>query len=371
MGCEMTTGLALLRIFGMVLLLLLMPLLTRLNAAELSVVNWSDYIAPTTVDTFSKETGIAVRYAILDSDEWLQSRLFANRAQYDVVYPSSTFMAKQIRVGVYEKLDWSKIPNAKNLDPVLMAQVAKQDPGNLHGVPYFWGTDGLLVNTTQVQSLLGKTAIPNSWDLLLNPSYAARISACGLSLPDSPSDVFPVVLAFMGRDPNSKTPQDYHDAYAHLLKIRPYIAQFNTAYTDDMGAGKLCVAFGWSGDVAVVRQALAAAKLSNKIDYLTPKNHTGIWFTMMGIPQYSRNKDSAYQWINYILRADIAADISNQTTYAMGVLNARPLMDAELLSDSSVYPSSAQIAEFFVFEPMDTKITSLIATLWSRLKSAR
>jgi len=344
---------------------------TVVTAAEINVVNWSDYISPTTVDAFVADTGIAVNYSTLDSDEWLQSRLFGDRSRYDVVYPSSTFMAKQIRAGLYEKLDWSKLPNANALNPALMALVAKQDPGNLYGVPYFWGTDGLLVNTTKVQALLGTQPVPNTWALLLDPNLVKKVSACGVSLPDSASDVFPVVLAYLGKNPNSNEPADYQAAYAHLLKVRPYISTFSSTYTDAMGAGKLCVAFGWSGDVGVVRQQLIEASAADKIAYITPKGQTGVWFTMMGIPKYARNKEAAYKWLNFILRADIAADISNQTTYAMAVDSAKPLIDSSLLNDPAIYPDSTQLASFFVFAPMEQRIASLTSTLWTRLKLAQ
>lgn len=352
---------------------LLFPLFSQnLRAApstQLNVMNWSDYIAPDTVAKFEKETGIKVKYDITDSDDTLQAKLLSGSSGYDVVYPSSTYMAKQTPAGVYEKLDWSKIPNRVNLDPEILKRLATQDD-NKFWVPYVWGTGGLIINKTKVAPLIGKDTPLDSWNLIFKPELAAKIKGCGISIADSPSDVFPVVLAYLGRNPNSKKASDYEDAAKELKKIRPYVTQFSSSYLNDVAGGDICMALGWSGDARAIARRVREAHQNYDIVYITPKGQTGLWFTMMGIPVDAPNKDNAYKWINFLLRADISADITNAITYPTAVPLAKKSVRPELLSDQSIYPSDELMKEFFVYAPIDTDITRLMNRLWVQFKSA-
>ena len=337
---------------------------------QLNVMNWSDYISPDAVARFEKETGIHVKYDVNDSDDTLQAKLLSGSSGYDVVYPSSTYMAKQTPAGVYEKLDWSKIPNRVNLDPDIMKRLSAQED-NKFGVPYVWGTVGLIVNKTRVVPLVGKDTALDGWNLLFKPELAAKIKGCGISIADSPSDVFPVMLAYMGRNPNSKSASDYEDAAKELKKIRPYVTQFSSSYLNDVAGGDICLALGWSGDARVIARRVKEAHQNYDIAYITPKGQTGLWFTMMGIPADAPNKDNAYRWINFLLRADIAADITNAITYPTAVPLSKKTIRPELLSDPSIYPGDDLMNQFFVFGPINTDITRLINRLWVQFKSAR
>ena len=337
---------------------------------QLNILNWSDYIAPDTVAKFEKETGISVKYDIADSDDTLQAKLLSGNSGYDVVYPSSTYMAKQAPAGVYAKLDWSKLPNRINLDPDLLRRVANQDD-NQFGVPYVWGTVGMIVNKTKVLPLLGKDAPLDSWDLIFKPQYASRIKGCGISIVDSAADVFPIMLAYMGRNPNSKKISDYVDALKELKKIRPYITQFSSSFLNDVAGGDICVAIGWSGDARVIARRVKEAHQNFDIAYAMPKGQTGLWFTMMGIPADAPNKDNAYKWINFLLRPDIASDITNAITYPTAVSVARVTVRPELLADKSIYPSDDAMKDFFVFAPVDLDMSRIMNRFWTQFKAGR
>ncbi|UUY10329.1 extracellular solute-binding protein [Pseudomonas sp. J452] len=342
---------------------------TALASNELNIVNWSGYVSPDALDSFETSHAVKVKYDVLDSDDSLQAKLLGGNTGYDVVYPSSTFMAKQIEAGVYEKLDWSKIPNRTNLDPGLMEKLAQQDPQNQYGVPYVWGTDGLIVNMTKVREILGADAKIDSWDLILDPVIAQKLSQCGISLMDSASDMFPIVLAHMGRDPNSTDVADYLAAYAELKKVRPYITQFSTSYLNDVVSGDICIAAGWSGDATVIQQRMAEAKLPDEIVYLTPKGSTGVWFTLMGIPKDAPNKDNAYKWINHLLSKEMAASTTNHITYTTAVLIAKPLVAPELQASNTVFPRDEDIAAAFTFLPIAPKVQKVMNKYWLRFKS--
>ena len=369
-GCERMTRL------GVAGLALAAALALACGAAsargDLKVLIWSNYfVGPAAVADFAKAEDLRIGYAILDSDDTLQAKLLSGHSGYDVVYPSSNYIAKQIEAGVYQELDWSKIPNRVNLDPVLMKKVAAQDPGNRFGVPYVWGTDGIVVNATLAREVLGRDAPLDSWDLLFRPEVVSRLHGCGVSLVDSASDVFPVVLAYMGRDPNSKNPADYRDAYEALKKIRPYVDQFSTTYLNDVAGGDICVAMGWNGDAGMIRRRVMQAHLNYDIRYVTPKGQTGLWFTMMGIPKDAPNKDNAYKWINHMLDLKMTAEITNTITYPTAVLASRALVRPELVSDPAIFPSEEAMKGYFFFAPIDQDTMHLITRLWLDFKAGR
>jgi spermidine/putrescine-binding protein len=342
-----------------------------LGKGELNVLNWSDYISPTAVAEFSKDESVSVNYATLDSDDTLQAKLLTGHSGYDVVYPSSTYVAKQIGAGLYQELDWSRIPNRVNLDPVLMKKLSAQDPGNRYGVPYVWGTDGIVVNVARAAEALGKDARLDSWDLLFKPEVVSKLHRCGVSLFDSPADVFPIVLAYMGRDPNSRNVADYRDAYEVLRKVRPYIDQFTSTYLNDVAGGDVCVSMSWSGDAGMIRRRVRQAHLDFEIRYVTPEGKTPLWFTLMAIPKDAPNKDNAYKWIDRMLDTRMAAENTNAITYSPPVTGARGLVRPDLASDTTVFPPPDVIRAYFMFDPIDPALMSQITKMWLRFKAGQ
>ncbi len=238
-------------------------------------------------------------------------------------------------------------------------------------MPYFWGTDGLIMNKTKLRTLLGAKVPLDSWDLLFKPELVSALTGCGVSMVDSASDVFPIVLAYMGRNPNSTKVSDYQDAARELKKIRPYVTQFSSSYLNDVAGGDVCLAMGWSGDAGVISRRVREANGKFEVAYATPKSQTGLWFTMMGIPADAPNKENAYKWINFLLRPDIAAEITNATTYPMAVPAAKKMIKPELLADKVIYPTTEMMQDFFVFEPLEVDVARLMNRLWVQFKSGR
>ena len=347
----------------------LVPACAALAKGDLNVLNWSDYISPATLADFGRAEGVNVNYATLDSDDTLQAKLLTGHSGYDVVYPSSTYLAKQISAGLYEEIDWSRIPNRVNLDPLLLKKLAEQDPGNRYGVPYVWGTDGIIVNVARARRALGKDAPLDSWDLMLKPEVASKLHECGLSMLDAASDVFPIVLAYMGRDPNSRNPADYRDAYEVLRKVRPYIDQFSSNAINDVAGGDICAAMSWSGDAGMIRQRIRQARQNFEVRYVTPAGQTPLWFTLMAIPRDAPNKDNAYRWIDRMLDVKVAAQNTDAITYSTPVPAARALVRPELAADPTIFPSEDEVAGFFVFDPIDPPLMSLITKLWLKFKA--
>ena len=249
-----------------------------------NVYNWSDYIDPTIIDDFTKETGIKVIYDVFDSNEILETKLLAGGSGYDVVVPTANFLARQIEAGVFQKLDKSKLPNISNMWDVVLDRTGKYDPGNEYSINYMWGTVGLGYNTKKVQEALGVEAI-DSWDVFFDPAKLAKLADCGVYVLDLPSDILPTTLKYLGLDPESHSPDDLAKAEEALMKIRPYIRKFHSSeYINALANGDICLAVGWSGDVFQARDRAAEADQGVAIAFAIPKEGAEMWFDQMAIP---------------------------------------------------------------------------------------
>jgi putrescine transport system substrate-binding protein len=312
----------------------------RAEAPELHVYNWSDYIAPDTIPDFTKETGIAVTYDVYDGNEVLEAKLLAGNSGYDVVVPTAMpYMARQIKAGAYRALDKAKLPNWKNLDPAILALVADADPGNAYGVPYMWGVTGIGYNPALVAKALGNDGPRDTLALIFDPANAQKLAACGISLLDTPAEVFPAAFSYLGIDPKSRDPADLDKAVALLQKIRPYVRKFRSSqYINDLANGDICIALGYSGDVVQARNRAAEAKNGVEIAFRVPREGALMAVDMMGIPKDAPHPDNALTYINYILRPEVAAAITNAVSYPNPNAAATPLVKPEIRDDPGVYP---------------------------------
>src|ERR1700674_705318 len=150
-----------------------------------NVYNWSDYIGPTVLDAFTRETGIRVRYDTFDSNDTLETKLLAGKSGYDVVVPTAYFLERQIKAGVFQKLDKAKLPNLANVWPEIAKRLAAHDPGNQYAVNYMWGTVGIGFNVKKVREVLGADAAIDSWGLVFDPARLAKFRECGVHMLDS------------------------------------------------------------------------------------------------------------------------------------------------------------------------------------------
>ncbi|HEX7910883.1 MAG TPA: polyamine ABC transporter substrate-binding protein [Paraburkholderia sp.] len=339
---------------------------------ELNVYNWSDYIAKDTIPNFEKDSGIHVRYDNYDSDDTLQAKLLAGSSGFDIVVPSSLYMARQIQAGILQKLDKSQIPNLKNLDPVLMKMVADADPGGQYGVPWAYGTDGIGYNVQEVKKALGDNAPVDSWALVFDPANVSKLKSCGVSFLDQAGDAFATALQYLHKDPNSSNPADYQAAFDLLKKVRPYITQFNSSgYINDLANNDVCVALGWSGDVGIARRRAADAKRSYEIRFSNVKEGGLLWFDMMVIPKDAPHPEAAMKWINYIEDPKVNAAITNEVFYPTANRAARPLVSPVVSQDVSVYPPDDVLRKMTLMKPLPIEIVRLENRLWAQLKAGR
>lgn len=339
----------------------------------LHVYNWSDYISPDTVPNFEKQTGIKVVYDVFDSNEVLEGKLMAGSTGYDVVAPSSSFLARQLQSGVFQPLDKSKLPNYKNLDPELMKKLEQHDPENKYAIPYLWATTGIGYNVDKVKAVLGKDAPVDSWDLVLKPENLEKLKSCGVSFLDAPEEVFATVLNYLGKDPNSTDAKDYTGAATDLLmKLRPNIRYFHSSqYINDLANGNTCVAIGWAGDVLQAKNRAVEAKNGVNIAYSIPKEGALAFFDMMAIPKDAKNLDEAYQFLNYLMEPKVIADVSNKMFYANGNKASVPLINADIRDNPGIFPTPDAMSKLFVLEVQSPKLDRVRTRAWTKVKSGK
>jgi putrescine transport system substrate-binding protein len=340
-------------------------------ASTVHIYNWSDYIGESTLADFEAATGIKPVYDVFDSNETLEGKLLAGRTGYDVVVPSNHFLGKQIKAGAFQKLDLSQLPNYANLDPALLKRLENNDPGNQYAVPYLWGTNGIGYNVEKIKAVLGVEKI-DSWAMLFEPENIKKLSTCGVSFLDSGDEMIPAVLNYLGLDPNSQNPEDYKKAEAQLLKIRPYVTYFNSSkYISDLANGNICVAAGFSGDIFQARERASEAGKGVDIAYVIPKEGGNLWFDMLAIPSDAGNAKEAHAFINYLLKPEVIAQVSDYVGYANPNPKAGELMDQEVRTDEAVYPPQAVVDKLYVNSELPPKIQRLMTRSWTRVKSGQ
>ncbi|NYT81965.1 polyamine ABC transporter substrate-binding protein [Alcaligenaceae bacterium] len=337
-----------------------------------NVYNWAEYTAPDTISGFEKSTGIKARYDVYDSNDTLQAKLLTGKSGYDVVVPSTHYAARQIEGGLFQKLDKSKIPNWKYLDPDIMNIVAAVDPGNEYLVPWGYGTNGLGYNVTKVREIFGQDADLGNWDMLFKPENAEKLKGCGISMLDEAAQVFPAVLHYLGKDPNSSNTDDYKQALALLKSIRPYIRQFSSSgYIDELAAGDLCMVYGFSGDVMIAAHRAKEAGKSYKIDYYIPAGGAPAWFDTMAIPKDAANVEAAHAFINYIETPEVHAAITNVMFYPNANKEARKHVVKDVADNPMIYPPAEVSKSLYVIKPQPLPVQRLQTRMWAELKSGR
>ena len=343
------------------------------EAKVLNVYNYSDYIAEDTIPNFEKSTGIKVTYDVFDSDEMVETKLLTGDSGYDIVVPTLNFFGRQIQAGVFLPLDKSKIPNLANLDPAVMKRIATQDPDNQYGVPYMIGTTGIGYNVEMLkQRFGGSTDIANSLDIVFKPENISKLKDCGVTFLDTPSEIIPIALNYLGEDPNSHDPAVIDKAAALLKTIRPYITNFHSSqYIDAMANGDTCLVVGWSGDIIQARDRAADAKNGVNIAYAIPKEGAPQWFDMLAIPKDAKHLDEAYAFINNLLDPQVMANNSNFISYPNAIPKAKALMDKSITDDPTIYPTPEVEAKLFTFAIIPPEVDRQYTRIWTELKTGK
>ena len=337
-----------------------------------NVYNWSDYIDPKAVPAFQAETGIKTRYDVYDSNEILEAKLMTGRSGYDVVVPTNApFFVRQLAAGIYQALDRSKLKNWGNLDPEIMALLAKYDAQNAFSVPWMWGTSGIGYNVKKIREAMPDAPV-GSLKMLLDPEVVAKFQKCGVMMLDSPTDVFSAVLTYLGRNPDSKEKADLDAAAEHMLKVRKFVRKFHSSeYINALANGDVCLAFGYSGDVIQAMNRAKEAKRGVEISYSIPSEGALFAVDVLAIPSSAKNVDEAHAFIDYLMRADVAARSTDVVGYASGNKAALPLISASVREDPRIYPPKPVFDRLYTLTPADAAYERLRTRAWTRVKTGR
>ena len=332
-----------------------------------NVFNWSDYIEPSILEDFTKETGIKVVYDVFDSNEILETKLLAGASGYDIVVPTASFLSRQIQAGVFQKLDKSKLPNLVNTWDMVNERVALYDPGNEYAVDYMWLTTGIGYNKKKVMERLGTDKI-DSWETVFNPEKMATLADCGVYMLDSATDIIPAALNYLGLPPDSKKTEDLAKAEALMLSVRPSIRKFHSSeYINGLANGDICVVVAFSGDVFIAQTRANEAKQGVEIDYSVPKEGAQMSFDVMAIPADAKNVAEAHEFINYILRPEVAAKASDFISYANGNKASIPLISKDITGNPAIYPDEETMKKLYTITAATPKEQRVMTRVWTRI----
>ena len=338
----------------------------------LNFYNWADYIPENMIADFEKETGIKVNYQTFESNEMLNAKLVAGNSGFDLVVPGSVFAKAQIEAGLLRKLDKEQIPNYKNLDPAIMAKLGKVDPNNEYLVPWGWSYVTVAINKDAVEKALAGTAMPdNAWDLVFNPSYTSKLKSCGIAYLDTASEILPSALRYIGKPAYSTEVGDYKLAGDMLAKVRPDVRVFTSTMIDDLASGKVCVGLGWAGDMNIARHRATENGAGVALQVLVPANGAVLFFDNLAIPKDAKHVQNAYQFINYFLRPEVSAELSNYMSYPVGNKLAKPLIKPEIVQDPSTYLSEADMGKMVAPESFSKEARTAMTEVFTRFKKGQ
>ena len=343
----------------------------QVSAEELHIYNWSDYIAEDTIANFEAETGIKVTYDVYDSNEILETKLFAGRSGYDLVFPTARpFAGRHVAAGIYQPLNKALLSNLANADAIILKSLTDLDADNAHLMPYMWGTTGIGYNVEKVTAILGDDMPLDTWELVFNPEIVAKLSSCGVSLMDDATEVFAAVRGYKATDTADFSKAALESAADTIKAARPYIKYFHSSqYINDLANGDICVAHGYSGDILQARDRAAEADNGVVIEYAVPSEGAVVWTDVMAIPADSKNVAAAHKFIDYLLRPEIIAAVTNVVAYANANNKAAEFVEPSIANDAGIYPKQATREKFMVLTTPSEKQARDMNRLWTRIKT--
>jgi putrescine transport system substrate-binding protein len=339
------------------------------EAKILNVYNWPDYIAKDMIANFEKEFGIKVNYQSFENNEGLQSQLIAGSTGYDIVVPGAVFAKAQIAAGLYQPLDKTKLSNVGNVDPSLMAKLVQVDPGNAYLMPWAWSFTTVGINKAKVAQALGSTALPaNAWDLVFDPAYTAKLKSCGIVFLDSPTEILPPAMHYLGKNAYSNDLADHQVAGALLAKVRPHIRLFSSTMIDDLANGKACVALGWAGDINIAKGRALENKNGQEVEALLPATGGLIFFDSLAILKDAKHPNNAHTFVNYFLRPEVSAALTNELGYPTVNKASLRLVEPGIAADKAVFPDQDNLQKMVLPNSFSNDARQSLSQIFTRFK---
>lgn len=255
--------------------------------------------------------------------------------------------------------------------PEIEKRTAIYDSANAYSVNYMWGTTAIGYNEAKIKERMADAPL-DSWALVFKPEVVSKFKDCGIRFLDSPYDILPAALNYLGLDPTSRNPDDIAKAAALLESIRPYIQKFGSFdYMDALADGDVCIVVGYSGDIVTARTRAREAKNGQTIVLSVPKEGAQMWFLQMAIPANSKHVDEAHAFLNYLMKPEVAAKGSNYLNYANGNLASQSLLDAAIKDDKSIYPDKQTLDRLYVTTAYDETTQRIVTRAWTKVVTGK
>jgi len=338
----------------------------------LNIYNWPDYITENMLSDFEKEYGVKVNYDTFENNEALHAKLVAGNSGYDIVVPTAGFAKKQIEGGLYQPIDKSKLTNYGNLDPDFMSKIAGVDPDNKYMVPWGWGFTTVGINKQKAEKALGGLPMPeNAWDLVFDPKYSSKLRSCGIAYLDSPSEILPVALHYVGKPAYSEKPEDFQAAKEMLMKVRKDVRLFSSTMIDDIASGKACAFVGWSGDINIAADRVKETGGKDDIVPLLPTGGGLVFIDAMAIPKDAKHVNNAHVFIDFYLRAANAAAMANEMNYPTGNKAALADIKDEVKNNKTIFLGPEDTARLIPTGGFSNEIASTLNDTYNAFKRGK
>lgn len=300
-----------------------------------NVYNAGEYIDPEVPKMFEKETGIKVVYDTFETNEEMYPVIEAGGVVYDAVCPSDYMIEKMLQNHLLQEVDFSKVPNIKEIGADYMKMCEQFDPGNRYVVPYTTGTVGILYNKRMFDKL--GVPYPTKWADLWNPKLKGEIL-----MQDSVRDAFMVALKKEGHSMNTVSDKDLDEALQDLIRQKPLVQAYVVDQVRDkmIGEEAACGVI-YSGEILYVQGELEGTDV--EVDYAIPEEGTNVWFDGWVIPKNAKHKENAEKWMNFLCRPDIAAKNFEYITYPTPNIGALKLLDKKYTENKALFPDMKEL----------------------------
>ena len=336
---------------------------------KLNIYNWSDYINPEAIPDFEREFGIQVTYDIYDSSEIVDTKLMTGNSGYDIVVHASSFTARLAPAGIFHQIDFDKLPNWHHLDPTLIRKADEKYSNGLQGVPFFWGTTGIAYNVNLIKQRMADAPVDSS-ALIFDPEVISKFTDCGISFLDDPTSVIPMAMLYLGYPANSVDLEHLREVEQLVKSVRPYVTYFSsTKMLQDLPSEEVCIAMSWSGDYSVASNRAREAGIDIELDYIIPKEGSGMWFDNLYIPADAPHKENAYLFLNYMLRPEVIAASTDYIGYANANKSATPLVDPKIAENIAIYPDASTLERLQTTEVLAPKEERKRSRTWTKIKT--
>lgn len=336
---------------------------------KLNIYNWSDYINPEAIPDFEREFGIQVTYDIYDSSEIVDTKLMTGNSGYDIVVHASSFTARLAPAGIFHQIDFDRLPNWHHLDPTLIRKADEKYSNGLQGVPFFWGTTGIAYNVNLIKQRMADAPVDSS-ALIFDPEVISKFTDCGISFLDDPTSVIPMAMLYLGYPANSVDLEHLREVEQLVKSVRPYVTYFSsTKMLQDLPSEEVCIAMSWSGDYSVASNRAREAGIDIELDYIIPKEGSGMWFDNLYIPADAPHKENAYLFLNYMLRPEVIAASTDYIGYANANKSATPLVDPKIAENIAIYPDASTLERLQTTEVLAPKEERKRSRTWTKIKT--